>query len=195
MKEQRAGVGAAVELLQEETGKLLNIARRQGAEAYQRGDTATFDRIDRECQELEAFAQQVEALAERWRTFVSEATAAAGLPATRTQQQEPIPEKDYALPILRILDEAGGSASIEEVRAKIERELGRRFGPAELDALKSGMTRWNTRLQAARQKLKNAGLVSSKSPPGTWEITDKGRTVIQSGDIDEALSTRRNRRG
>lgn len=199
MKAQKAGVGAAVELLQEETGKLVEMARRQGAEAYERGDMVTFARIHRQCQELEGFAQQVEALAKQWRGVGRGRTRRApGRTSPRPPRGALTPVKDYVLPILRVLHDAGGSAPVDEVKAGLMRIMGPRLTAKDRGLLKGGEVRWVNRAQWVRLWMVRGGLLSASSKRGVWEITPEGEAVLRSGDVDavwpkllEAKSSRR----
>lgn len=185
MDEAKMSVEAAVELLQEETAKLVETARRQGAEAYARGDTATFERIDRERQDLEAFAQQVEALAKQWRGIGRGRKRRAPTRSTpRPPRGELIPEKDFVLPILRVLREAGGSAPVREVIAGLESIVGPRLTRFDRGLLKGGEVRWVNRAQWVRSYMVRGGLLSANSPRGVWEITPEGEELLRSGDVD-----------
>jgi hypothetical protein len=188
--DKSANVEAALELLQQRAAVLVEEARTRGAEAYTRGDMETFDRIDRRRESFEAFLEQVEDLAEQWYSLGGAVDDGEGAVASNSEREEPLSARDYALPILQVLDEAGGSASIDDVRDGVERILEPDFGPADRATLESGKPRWEVRIDAARQRLKNQGLMSSTTRYGTWEITDRGREILESGDIDEVWSMR-----
>lgn len=108
-----------------------------------------------------------------------------------SEREEPLSARDYALPILQVLDEAGGTASIDEVRDGVKRILSPRFTPADRVTMKSGKPRWQVRIDAASQRMKNQRLLAStKRRKGIWEITGRGREILYSGDIDEVWSMR-----
>jgi len=149
--------------------------------------------------ELETFAGQVEALVQRWRAMGHGRTRRRpGRISPRARRGTLIPEKDYVLPILRVLHDAAGSAPVHEVIAALERIMGPHLNAKEQELLKGGQVRWVNRVQWARLAMVCGGLLSSTSKRGVWEITPEGEAVLQSGDVDaiwpkllEAKSSRR----
>jgi len=101
------------------------------------------------------------------------------LKKARPADGELLPESDYWVPILEILAEAKGRAKGREVIDALEERLGSRFGPADHDVLAMGEVRWRNRARFARLRMKELGLVSSQSPRGIWEITEKGRDFLR----------------
>lgn len=186
MDEARASVEAALEMLQEETAALVEAARAQGADAYACGDTKAFERLDGQRKQFEAFAEQLAELVGTWHEIGDRPADAAVQAAADPERTEPLSAEDYHLPILQILDEAGGTATVPEVREKIDPLL----RPIDREKLLSGYERCQSRMQAARRHLRDAGLLSSPGT-GTWEITDRGRDKLRSGDTDAALKRRR----
>lgn len=184
MDEARASVEAALEMLQEETAALVEAARAQGAEAYACGDTSGFERIDGQTKRFEAFAEQVGALAAQWRGLGKRRKRRSDTGTSRPRRGELIPEKEYVLPILQILHDAGGSAPIGDVKEALERMMGQRFGPRERELLKGGEVRWENRAQWVRFALVKGGMMASGSKHGIWEITPEGEALLRSGDVD-----------
>jgi hypothetical protein len=90
-----------------------------------------------------------------------------------------LPETEYWLPILQLLDEAGGQARSRDVIDALERRLGSSLRANDHDVLEMGEIRWRNRARFARLRMKELGLVSSKSPRGIWEITEKGRRFLE----------------
>jgi Mrr N-terminal domain len=89
-----------------------------------------------------------------------------------------LPEREYWLPILGIIDAAGGSAAADEVIEILEAELRDVFKPRDLDRLKTGEVRWRNRARFARLRMREQGLLSETSHRGIWEITDAGRAYL-----------------
>lgn len=93
----------------------------------------------------------------------------------RAPSDQLLPKSEYELPILRVLDEAGGrlptSEAIAEVRVVIEDKL----MPMDLEMLDSGKPRWEMRVVFTRLRLIKAGWLNDDSPRGMWEISEAGR--------------------
>jgi Mrr restriction endonuclease-like protein len=91
---------------------------------------------------------------------------------------ELLPESEYWLPILEILDESGGQANSKDVIATLGHRLRHRLRTNDYDILKMGEIRWSNRARFARLRMKEMGLIGSESPRGVWEITSKGREFL-----------------
>lgn len=93
-----------------------------------------------------------------------------------------LPVHGYWVPILRVLDEAGGSAPstdvIEALGTRMQDVLTRR----DFEPLKSGEIRWRNRARFARLRMKERGLLSDTSHRGIWEITEAGRKHLAQAD-------------
>lgn len=87
----------------------------------------------------------------------------------KTNQQE------FRLPILKSLIELGGKGTTKEVLKKVELEMKNTLKQIDYDKVSNGSARWENTAQWERFSMKEDGLLSSKSPRGIWEITDKGR--------------------
>jgi len=92
-----------------------------------------------------------------------------------------ISQKEYYIPILEALVELGGSGKVREVLDIIHRKMKDRFSPLDLEPVPSGKDiRWESTVKWARNWLREQGYISSDSPWGVWEITDKGREYLKS---------------
>lgn len=91
-----------------------------------------------------------------------------------------LPVGDYWRPILDILVEAGGSAPANEVIDALEDRMANEFKDQDLETLRNGEIRWRNRARFARLRMKERGLVSGSSERGIWEITEHGRTYLES---------------
>ena len=88
-----------------------------------------------------------------------------------------LPRSAYRIPILESLKEMGGRGRYQEVLRRVERKLGRKL--RNLDyyyavLLDTGRPRWETEARFVRNELREVGLISSGSPRGIWELTQKG---------------------
>jgi len=104
--------------------------------------------------------------------------------ASRLQRGQRTPEKAYYQPILRALDELGGSATMSDVLKKVEQSMREELKPVDYELLRSGNDlRWRNAAQFARNKMVGKGLLKSNSPWGIWEITETGRKSITNEDL------------
>lgn len=89
---------------------------------------------------------------------------------------------DFYLPILRLLDALGGSASIEEIEQRLIEEFA--FNDADLAVAheKSGTPIIPNKIAWARSYLKEAGLISNQRR-GIWVLTESGRNALASGQV------------
>ena len=94
---------------------------------------------------------------------------------------ERLRKDDFYLPILKLLDDLGGSASVEEMNAKVVNQFD--FTPADLAATypKSGALIVPDKISWARSYLKLGGLLS-KEKRGVWVTTEAGRAAAQVGE-------------
>jgi hypothetical protein len=90
-----------------------------------------------------------------------------------------LPESDYWVPILELLDDAGGEARGSRVIDALEAKVEDRLTDADRGVLSMGETRWRNRARFARLRMKERGYISRDSPRGMWEITDEGREFLR----------------
>jgi hypothetical protein len=96
-----------------------------------------------------------------------------------------MPEQDYWIPILEILEgDEDGAVPAGDVIDILGEEIADQLKPADKQRLDTGETRWKNRARFARLHMKEQGLLDS-SERGVWKITHKGR---------EFLNTERHRR-
>lgn len=90
------------------------------------------------------------------------------------KEGELLPESEYWLPILEILEEEEGRAKGSDVIDVLEGKIGHLLRARDRDILRMGEVRWRNRARFARLRMKELGLISGESPRGIWEITEKG---------------------
>jgi Mrr restriction endonuclease-like protein len=93
-----------------------------------------------------------------------------------------LPVHGYWVPILRVLDEAGGSAPSTDVIEALEAHMQGVLTARDFEPLKSGEIRWRNRARFARLRMKERGLLSDTSHRGIWEITEAGREHLAQAD-------------
>ena len=89
-----------------------------------------------------------------------------------------LPDDEYELPILSILDSNGGRAPTREVLDELGQRLNGRLLPADHEKIGSGDVRWRNRAQFVRLRLIDRGDMVKGSPRGLWEITEQGRDKL-----------------
>ena len=89
-----------------------------------------------------------------------------------------LPDSEYELPILSILDARGGRAPTREVLDELGVKLNGSLMPADHEKIGSGDVRWRNRAQFVRLRLIERGDMVKDSPRGLWEITDQGRDKL-----------------
>lgn len=90
----------------------------------------------------------------------------------------PLPRRHYALPILRALDQLGGSAATHAVLSLVHQLMQADLRPIDLSQRSGGQTYWENRTYNMRQELVARGLMIRDSPHGRWEIADAGRESL-----------------
>lgn len=97
----------------------------------------------------------------------------------RAQRGDLLPESEYELPILRALEEKGGSAPASHVIERVGEFLAGRLTSVDEALLASGLVRWRSRTQFVRLRLSQRGDMLSGSPRGVWEISPQGQERLK----------------
>ena len=90
----------------------------------------------------------------------------------------PLPRTRYALPILKALNQLGGSAATSEVLKVVRQLMKNQLKPIDLSSRPAGHLYWENRIHDMRRELINRGLMQNNSPRGIWEISDAGREAL-----------------
>jgi hypothetical protein len=90
-----------------------------------------------------------------------------------------LPVREYWLPILSIIAEAGDSAPANDVIDALEERMGDALKDRDRETLRNGEVRWRNRARFARLRMKEQGLLSNVSPRGVWEITKVGHAYLR----------------
>jgi restriction endonuclease Mrr len=92
-----------------------------------------------------------------------------------------LPEREYWLPILEIIEQSGGSAAATDVIEALGERMNGLLTPLDYETLTMGEVRWRNRARFARLRMTERGLLSSKSHRGLWEITKAGAEYLKTG--------------
>jgi Mrr N-terminal domain len=93
-----------------------------------------------------------------------------------------LPEREYVKPLLQVLHERGGRAPAREVIEEVGHRLDDRLTPLDKQPVSSGGVRWQNRVQFARLRLIDRGLLKRQSPRGLWELTEQGAAFLAAPD-------------
>ena len=103
-------------------------------------------------------------------------------PPSRATPGSVLPVHGYWIPILRVLDEAGGSAPSTDVIEALGTRMQDILTQRDFEPLKSGEIRGGNRARFARLRMKERGLLNDTSHRGIWEITEAGRKHLAQAD-------------
>ena len=185
-------VAAAFAMLLDELEAALQEVNRAGARAFGAGDYAEVERLRQRGEEIGALMSRSQTMADEWALAgggdglgrrISEGDGAAEpVPPGRKT-----PSSAYRVAILRALTEQGGAARTRVVLDRVFEEMSPVFTADDLALLPSGReARWRNTAQWERLNMVKAGLLATKSPTGTWEITDQGRAYLAEHGADGA---------
>lgn len=113
-------------------------------------------------------------------TALSRQSRAEPAKRKRTASDALLAEKAYEIPILRVLEEAGGRLPTREAVAAVGELVVADLMPLDREVMENGRERWEMRVQFSRLRLVERDLLKKKSPRGVWEISDAGRIHLKS---------------
>ena len=82
-------------------------------------------------------------------------------------------------PLMESIYEMGGSVRAGVLRPVLREHLSSRLTAVDLEPLASGEERWWSAIRWERHKLVEEGLLRSDSERGTWELSEKGASVVE----------------
>jgi len=93
----------------------------------------------------------------------------------------PSPRRHYGIPILRVLNDLGGSANAHQVLDSVYQlmEMENKLREIDKSQRSDGQLYWHNRTQDMRRELINKGLMKNDSPRGIWEISEAGREHLR----------------
>ena len=91
----------------------------------------------------------------------------------------PLPRQRYCLPILKALEECGGSLATSDVLRQVNRLMGDELRLIDKSRRSDGQFYWQNRTHDMRRELVHTGLMKVDSPRGIWEISDEGREYLR----------------
>lgn len=167
----------------------MELVKRKGALAFQKGDLEKVRDLAKELDDLGALGGNLSDLRKQWNQLLdddshpSTPTTTPHKPRTRKLKTHKLQkglrthEDEYRAPILQSLVALGGYGSVNEVKERvgvIMKPILNEYDYAKLES-DPRKARWENSTEWVRLALKKEGLISSDSPAGIWEITEKGR--------------------
>ncbi|QOJ03653.1 MAG: hypothetical protein HRU71_09200 [Planctomycetia bacterium] len=184
-----SNVSSAFEILLEEVEAEIDFVNGAGSRAFEKRD---YDRA-REALEragvLTAFRDRVAALRREWDELAAaaerdedEETRSARRNLGKLRRGVRTPEAAYYRPILTVLARMGGSGKVADVLEQVREMMKPVLKEVDYQPLARGPDnpRWRNAAQWARNYMIKDGLLKADSPRGVWEISDKGRALLES---------------
>ena len=97
---------------------------------------------------------------------------------TRRGSGDRITLEELRQPLMESIYEMGGSVRAGVLRPLLKERLSSRLTAADVEPLASGEERWWSATRWQRHKLVEEGLLRSDSERGTWELSEKGASVV-----------------
>lgn len=91
---------------------------------------------------------------------------------SRAASDSIVPLEDYQQAIIEVLRDAGGSLSTREVVRAVGAILESRLTPVDREKTASGAIRWESRVQFARLRLVDEGLMQKGGQRGQWSLAE-----------------------
>lgn len=180
-RQDNTGVDAAFEMLLEEIESVIEEVNQSGGRAFSDSKLDVAQQILTQAQTLTDFRSSVVSLRQNWGVLyavqdeeVKEIVSKRDL--GRLKKGLRTKEAFYYTPILQVLSDMGGRGEIGEVLDQVHAIVKDSLKPVDKEPLASDakMPRWRNAAQWARWSMVKEGLLKADSPPGVWEITDKG---------------------
>jgi hypothetical protein len=88
-----------------------------------------------------------------------------------------LPQKEFRIPLLMTILEAGGSAPAKTVRSKMEPLMAAKLSEGDYESVSTGDPRWWNAICWERSDLVKEGLIRGDSDRGIWQISDNGNNL------------------
>lgn len=188
-QENTTSVVAAFDMLIEEIEADIDLVNQRGAHAFESRDYERARGALEAAAQITAFREKVDGLRREW-DLISHAADEHEDEAEQIQRRDlgrlqrglRTPEKEYYLPILRAIDESGGSAALDTVLERVGQLMRSTLRDVDFAPLASNpdMPRWRNTAQWARNSMVREGLLKNDSPRGVWEISEAGKRYLSS---------------
>ncbi len=189
-------VVAAFEMLLEEIEAEIEFVNRVGAGAFESRDYDKAKEALERTAQISAFRDKVDSLRREWESLFAFADDEEGTEAHaerrnlgRLRRGLRTREEAYYRPILKALQEMGGSAPMSQVLDRVLESMKEVLREVDYEPLASDpeMPRWRNAAQWARNSMVKEGLLRSNSPRGVWEISDRGIEFLQTRTANNSM--------
>ncbi|MCK6483457.1 MAG: hypothetical protein HUU22_14070 [Phycisphaerae bacterium] len=179
-----SNVSSAFEMLLEEVEAEIDFVNNVGSKAF---EGRVYDRAKEALERagvLTSFRDRVAALRKEWQELAAaaerdedEETRAQRRNLGKLRKGMRTPESAYYQPILKVLEEMGGSGKVADVLDRVKAIMKPVLKDVDYEPLASGPDnpRWRNAAQWARNSMIKEGLLKGDSPRGVWEISAQGR--------------------
>lgn len=168
----------AFDMLLEELERIIPDLNAQGKDLLDQKQYTQAHELINKAQSVLAFQAKVAALRDEWVRMQVPPTGQPRPPNPKTGEHTP--QEAFRLPILQALVELGGKAHCQRVFKELEKTMGHNFSELDWQTMPSDdkEIRWINAARWSRQVLVNDGLLFPVERRGYWEITPKGRQVL-----------------
>lgn len=162
----------------------LDKVKEAGAAFFAQGDTAQVRVVADQVEKIQALLEALRQLQSRWLQVMPEpATINPPLPLNNPAQRTPAgrrtPQESYRLPILQALVEMRGKGRTDRVLDRVGELMVDILNDVDHELLPNRRDyRWRNTAMWERLEMVKDGLLSDRSPKGTWEITEAGREYL-----------------
>lgn len=184
-----SNVFSAFEMLLEEVEAEIDFVNGVGAKAFEARDYDKAKEALERTGVLTAFRDKVAGLRREWDDIATvaeshedEETKADRRNLGRLRRGQRTPESAFYVPILRVLNDMGGSGKVADVLDPVGKLMKPVLKDVDYDPLASNPDnlRWRNAAQWARNNMVNDGLLKRDSPRGVWTITETGKKYLAS---------------
>ena len=180
LQEIRQDVANAFDMLASYIKERISKVLQEGAQCFQAGAFPEAEEARQRVESLQGILKKLEDL-RRELGGREEPTPLR----QRLRRGKGTSQSEFFQPILETLVNLGGSGQVREVLRGV---LGRMDGvlrEVDYELLPSkGEPRWETVACFARLTMVHRGMLKKGSPRGTWEITEKGRALVDRNLLD-----------
>lgn len=99
-------------------------------------------------------------------------------PKTTRRRGDKTPQRDFRIPLMKVLLDMGGSGELHDIRQRMLPAVKDRLTGDDYELVSTGEERWWNATCWERSVIKKEGLLRNDSKHGVWELSDKGRAFI-----------------
>lgn len=141
---------------------------------------STFGRLQAHARPLEDTADDVVRLALDALDKLKGVENALGppMPKKKRRRGNKTPQRDFRIPLMKVLLELGGSAQVQSIRTKLFPVIKERLTESDYQPVSTGEERWWNATCWERSELVKEGLFVKGLPRGVWALSEEGREFI-----------------